>query len=351
MTERLPSLRVSLTLAVASALLLPALFASNAGAHGKEVKITLRCSAPDASAPLERLCEATVVYAGDGEPATDAELRLSAVRPGKDGTVSGVRLSPEGAPGDYAGSVVLPAYGNWLITVEVEKPAEGEVRLEQEVLPPSGVASPASQVEVRLVQSFDLRDVLNLVFLALHLLGAAGVLAVNGAVVLIGKFVEGPSALRLRRSVVRFFAWGAAASFAVLAMSGAYNALYNSPTRSPGLLEPGRIESLPFGDAYLLAFAVKMALAAAMLAGTALLAVRLREAPAWSVLPVAGGTRIESLPGELVQGLEAGVASRGDALPTLGALNLAVGGVILVLVLVMDYLHLLSHASALLERG
>jgi len=350
---RIRSLAIGAGLAVTASFFL----ASPALAHGKEETIKLSCRALQASAPLERTCLATVVATNDGDPVTDGRLTLTAARPGKsDDGLAPVRFSPEAKEGEYVASFTLPAYGTWQFRVEIDKPAEGQVSLEQEILPPSGSDSPVDQVEIQLLRAFDLRDVANIVSLGLHLVGTMVILGANASIFVMAMFIDGPAGMRIRRSAVRFFPWLALASFALLAISGAYNAAYNSPSSSPGLYTPGRVASLPFGDAYVATFALKMVLAGVLVCGTGLLAIALQKTPSWLALPIAGGASLgQSRQTErLVDGrarrsrdADTEATTRGRTIAVIAAANVLDGVAILALVLVMDYLHLLSHAEAL----
>ena len=348
----------ALALGAGLAALATSVLVSPAYAHGKEVTIKLTCGAPQASAPLERTCLATVVAANDGDPVTDARLTLTAARPGKsDDGVAPVGFAPEAREGQYVANLTLPAYGTWQFSVAIEKPAEGQVSLKQEILPPSGTDSPVGQVEIQLLRAFDLRDVTNVVFLGLHLVGTMVVLGANTAIFVLAMFIDGPGGMRIRRSAARLFPLLALASFALLAISGAYNAAYNSPSSSPGLYTPDRVASLPFGDAYLAVFALKMVLAVALLCGTGLLAIALRKTPSWFALPIAGGAtvgqsrdiaRLVEQRSRRSRAVNADNTTRINTIAFVAGANVLDGIAILAVVLVMDYLHLLSHAEALL---
>lgn len=303
--------------------------AAPADAHGKEVEIGVVCRAPDPSVPLERRCEATVVFTTDRDPVTDARLVLRAVRPGKAGAgIDGLELASGGRPGRYAVIFTLPAYGTWETTVDVLFPSEGQVQLVQEVLPPSGAVVSRTEERIRLVVGFDARDAANIGALMLHLLGGVGILAANGAVAL-GALLTDERGSRYRRTVLRLFTPVVAGSIALLAATGAYSARYNAPTRAPGLFGPDAIGRLPFGGAYLVVFAAKMIFAVALLAGTFLLARRLRHDTSWLAVPVSGAA-----------------VARSDGSTRLAAVNLIAGGAVLIVVVVVDYLHLLTHAGA-----
>ncbi len=344
---RTPTLPRFLALGLAAAAVAGAahiLSPAPAQAHGKEVLIELRCAAAQPAMPLDQRCQAVVTAANDGDPVSDARLTLEAVRPEKGDRVAGEAIEPTGEPGHYKGTIRLSAYGTWILSAQVEAPAEGKVELTQEVLPPSGTASPVAQVRARLLISFNGRDIANIAALIAHLLGAITLFAATAAVVIVGLVAQGQHGARQRQRVARAFPWLAGASFAIIAASGFYNAMYNSPTRSPGLLHPGNVASLPYGDAYLVTFGVKMLFAVALTLGTAMLAFQLRRAGSWLVPPVAGGAEAVYRGAASHRSLLAEL--RRDACVSWAATNLLLGGALMMSVIVLDYLHLLSHAGA-----
>lgn len=317
--------------------------AAPAHAHGKEVEVGLACRAPNPSIPLERRCEATVVFTADREPVADAQLVLHAARPGKaDSGITGIQLAPDGPPGQYAATLTLPAYGTWETTVDVLSPGEGQVILSQEVLPPSGPAGPEDEARISLVAGFEARDFANILALVLHLLGSVGILAANGAV-LVGGLLRDVRGTRYRRVVARLLPRVVAGSIAVLAATGAYNALYNAPTRAPGLVRPDAVGGLPFGGAYLAVFAAKMVFALALMVGTGLLARRLRHDTSWLTGQISGAA-VATPP---LATVHTPIALRLDGSARLAAANLIVGGAVLVAVVVVDYLHLLTHGGVI----
>lgn len=315
-----------------------------AQAHGKEVQIDLRCAPLDPRAPLDQICEAVVRYATDAEPVSDARLRLEGIRPGKGDRASGDTVRPSGEPGRYTGTISLGAYGRWVLSATMEAPAEGTVELTQDVLPPSGEASPISEARARLLISFDTRDLANIAALIAHLVGTAAVFGVTAGVLITGVAAHGLRGIKYRGSVARAFPRLAGAAFALIAGSGLYNAVYNSPTRSPGLFHPATVTDLPYGDAYVIAFGVKMLLALALLLGTAALAILLRRQASWLVPEMSGGA--EGAFQEVMVGWSLLSEVRGDVCILLAAFNLFVGGALMINVVVLDYLHLLSHAGA-----
>lgn len=319
--------------------------APSVGAHGKEVEIDLRCAPLDPRTPLDQSCEAVVTYADDGEPVTGAQLRLEGVRPGKGDRATGDPVKSSGEPGHYRGTISLSAYGGWLLSATMEAPAEGTVELRQEVLPPSGAASPVSEAQARLIINFNARDLANIAALVAHLLGTATVFGATAAVLITGVVAHETRGTQYRRSVARAFPLLAGAGFVLVAASGLYNAAYNSPTRSPGLFHPATVADLPYGNAYVIAFGVKMALVLALLLGTAALASQLRRRASSLMPQMSGGS--EAAFQEISSGPSLLAEVRGDACLFLAAFNLLIGGAVMINVIVLDYLHLLSHAGAL----
>ncbi len=319
-----------------------ALFAE---AHGKDAEVRLTCPAVDLAAPLTRRCQAAVLYATDRDPLSDARLVLNAMRSGSRAgqEIASVPLLPTGQPGRYAATVTLPAYGTWAFAVQVTAPAEGHVQVEEHILPPWGQSVPAQDARARLLLRFGFRDAINIAALAVHLLGTAGLFAANGAVFAAGLLqVSDP---QYRQRVARLFPWAAGGSFILLGASGVYNAVYNAPARSPGLLHPGTLAGLPFGSAYLIAFAAKMVLVAALFVGTSLLAARFRRG-LWRS-PRAASVLVT--PQEPIGAGSAQPVQREASL-TLAATNLLAESAVLLTAAVAGYLHLLTHAGAFLQR-
>lgn len=297
-------------------------------AHGKEVDVRLSCAPADPQVPLAQSCEAVVTFASDGDPVKDAHLALRAVRVDRGEEVR-ASVQPSAQPGHYVGVLVLPAYGLWQISVEVSAPAEGHVELVRQVLPPAAQSGLPSQARAQLLIRFRGRDVANIIALILHLAGALLLLAAPGVVIVGGLLVSSSEAGAFWGRMRTAFPVASVGAFALIALSGLYNAAYNAPTRAPGLFTPSVIAGLPYGRAYLVAFAMKNLLAVALAIGTFRLALMIRRAP---VATFDGGAR----------------PAHVDRRVRLGLVNLAIGGLLIITVIVVDYLHLLSHASVLL---
>lgn len=261
---------------------LPLFLPASANAHGRELRVTLAAEGPAAREPLERRYRATVTY-GDGDPASGLGVWVAARRQGGDPAAGPQRLSAAGAPGSYAGTLTLPQYGHWQLTVRVEGGADGPVEgvavLEEEVLPaapePAGAQENAAIARLRI--GFGARDVLNLAALIVHLVGTVlwlgAVTVVLGAAHVATHGTPGPLLAVARR----WFGPAAGGGLALLAASGAYNAIYNVPSRAPGLFVPAMTLRLPFGGVYLALFAAKLVLVAAIVVLTAWLGLLLRR--------------------------------------------------------------------------
>ncbi len=329
----------------ALALALALVGVSGANAHDTDVQGQLVCTPASPSDPLVLECQATAVYAGDEDPVLDARVDLGAMRPLDGNRVTGQRLLPTGEAGHYSGRLALPAYGTWVIAATVAGPAEGVIELSKEVLPPSGAQSGVSSARARLIATLGVADVFNIGALLAHLAGTALLFAATGAVLGAHFLGQSEPAQAYRRRVARLFPWAAGASFAVLAVSGLYNAINNAPIRSPGLLRPDILAGLPFGPLYLGVFVFKLTLGVVLAIGTVVLAIRLRRSIAW-VTPT-GTPDAEAIAARAsAAGARSSVAaSRVDSCVALAAANLVIGALLVASAVVAEYLHLLAHAS------
>lgn len=309
-------------------------------AHGREVNIGVSCMTPDPARPLSKVCTAVVAYV-DGDPVTDATLSLTASREDGDRRAFGpVSFQPAGGAGVYTAAFEYPAYGKWLARVQVTEPGEGQVELREEVLPPlpGSIGAPAAAARVRIVLDFDARELTNILVRAVHLGAAAVWFAVSVLVLASSLFLAGPERGRVLRSLARWFPWVTGGSFLLLALTGWYSAVYNVPARPPGLFDPDLIGSLPFGSAYLTAFLAKMGLAAGMVFTAAALAFEMRRAYGLPIPPVAGAAlAAATLPARRVE----------RRVVVLSALNVSLGILAFVDVVVLGYLHILTHIGGI----
>lgn len=310
-------------------------------AHGKEITIEVSALTPDPQQPRTKLYRALVTYSDDKEPVIGAEIYLAGQRRAANEVIDPIRLAPLNAPGLYAAQVTYPRYGNWEMKLEAKGPGQGRLSFVDEVLPRPLVEEIQSAGEegqssvFTLSLSFDWRDVVNLVMRWVHSLAAVGWFGLSGLIVAaFGLLQGGPRARFLGRLSTLFPL--AVASLALLAGTGIYNAIYNSPLRPPGVFSLEVMELLPYGTAYLVVVGLK-AFTVILGAGLALrLAKGLKMAAA---LPGAGNP----------EALEAGdtMAIRHLRLLPLAAANLALGLAMLLGVAVMAYLHNLSHLAVL----
>ncbi len=144
------------------------------------------------------------------------------------------------------------------------------------------------------------------------------------------------------RSLAGWFPWLAGASFVALALTGWYNAVYNVPIRPPGLFDPELMGRLPFGSAYLMAFLAKMSLTALMVLVAGALAITLRRTISEPLRPViASGATPDALLSRRVRW----------SVVVLSGLNVLLGTLVFVAVVVLGYLHILTHIGGLSGAG
>jgi hypothetical protein len=308
--------------------------------HGREVNIGVSCVALDPARPLSKVCTAVVAYL-DGDPVADAKLSLTASR--EDGArraFGPVAFQPGGEAGVYTAAFDYPAYGKWLATVRVAEPGEGGADLREEVLPPLPGAinsSATNAARVRIVLDLDAREVTSVVVRGVHLFAAMAWFALSALVLAASLALSGSQRERHMRSLARIFPWAAGGSLLAVALTGWYNATYNAPTRPPGLFDPASIGRLSFGEAYLFAFLVKMVLSAAILAVSVGLAVALRRAYTPALPPRIAGGAAHALAARGVERLVVG----------LSVVNIVMGLLVFAVVVVIGYLHILTHIGGL----
>lgn len=309
-----------------------------AWAHGKEVSIGVSCSAPSAARPLTRACTAVLTYA-DGDPVRDAELRLTALREGRSDSPVTASFTPLAQPGTYSAIVAFPAYGRWRMRFVLAGSDRGAAELIDEILPPAPGASSEIRARLQVVTAFGAADMRNLALRIVHMLAAVAWFGLSAVVLAVARISPPQRRWRLLRRVAGIFPWAAGAAFAALAVSGALSAAYNAPTRAPGLYSPASIARLPFGEAYLAAFLAKMVLAVGTIVGTVALGVLLRRHRTVPV-PVSGASIAVS---------ERQATALPDRIPKtlarLAAVNLVMDVLLLVDLVVLGYLHVISHVG------
>lgn len=335
-TKRSGSRRALAVAFVVGALLVLAV--PSAKAHGKEVSIGVTCSALSAARPLTKACTAVLTYA-DGDPVRDAQLRLTALRDGRSEPPVTASFTPLAEPGTYSAIVSYPAYGRWRMRFVLAGSDRGAAELVDEILPPVPGASSKIRARLQVVTSFGAADMRNLALRIVHMLAAVAWFGLLAGVLAVARLSSPQRRSRLLRRAAGVFPWAAGATLALLAVSGALSAAYNAPTRAPGLFSPGSVARLPFGEAYLAAFLAKMILAAGTIVGTVALGLLLRRARAAPV-PVSGGAIAAADRREVAL-----VGRTPRALARLAAANLLTGVLLLVDVVVLGYLHVISHVG------
>lgn len=313
---------------------LVSLFANAAQAHGKEINMGVTCTTPDPARPLTKLCTATLNYL-DGEPVLRGRLVMTADREGGP-TLAPVPFKPLDENGVYSLAVTFPAYGRWRMIFEVAEPGQGTAQVQETLLPPLPGTAPELRAQLQVVLQFGPADVRHLAIRIVHFLAAASWFALVFLVLVLSVLFAPEQRWRPMGRVSRVFPLAAGGSLFIIATSGIYNARYNVPARPPGLFAPGILAELPFGRAYLGAFLVKMGLMLAIVGATAALGFALR--------------RVYSQPASTRGGMTAVYREVADD-PTdrpvrwLAALNLLLGLLIFADVVVLGYLHIISHVG------
>lgn len=310
--------------------------AAPATAHGKGVNIAVTCMAPDPGRPLTKVCTAFLKYV-DGDPVSRANFHLTATREGRaEPDVGPVAFRPLEQEGLYSATITLPAYGRWRMRFRVQAPNRGEAELREELLPPRPGATPEIRAQLQIVFNFGLADVRNIAVRAIHLLAAMLWFASVALVLVLSRLAVSQQQWPFLRRAATAFPWAAGGGLLLLAVTGIYIARYNAPIRPPGLFAPQFLARLPFGQAYLAAFFLKMSLMLAIVVMTAVLALALRKAYLRPVSILAGGAYSSGLPRLAPE----------RRVMWLAALNLMFGVFIFADVVVLAYLHIISHVAA-----
>lgn len=321
-------------LAVSTVLLALLLSAGGVEAHGNAVNIALACVTPDPARPLIKVCTAFLKYS-DGDPVAGAQFQVTAQREGaSQAALAPVIFRPLDREGAYSATLAFPAYGRWRMRFQVREPGSGEAELLDEILPPLPGAAPEVRARLQVIFTFGLADARNLAVRIIHFVASAAWFALVSLVFVLSLLLTPEQRWRPLGRVAQVFPWAGGGSLLLIATSGMYNALYNVPTRVPGLFAPQSLAALPFGKAYLAAFFVKMGLMVAILVATTALALMLRRVygrPA----PVGGA------------GDGLGVSRTDPERPVrmLAAFNVLLGLLIFANVVVLGYLHIISHVG------
>ncbi len=302
-------------------------------AHGNVVNIALTCVASDSARPLAKICTAFLRYA-DGDPVLDAKFQLTARREGKlEPALGPVAFAPMDREGVYSARVTFPAYGHWRMKFQVISPGSGETEIVESLLPPAPGSVSGVPAQLQVTFQFGLADVRNIGLRVMHLLGAAGWFSSIVVVLVLLRLPGSQDRVQLLGRTAAIFPRAAGGSLLLLTITGLVSAIYNVPTRPPGLYEPANITRLPFGAAYLAVFQVKMLLTLVMLAATLALGIGLHRSY-----------------GRLVRTSTERSDEDGGSITTplvrLATVNLLVGFAIFACVVVLGYMHVISHVAA-----
>lgn len=303
-------------------------------AHGGAVNVRVSCEASDPLRSLTTHCTALLNYL-DGDPVLRARLVMTAEREG------GPALAPMpfqrgNARGVYVLMVTFPAYGRWRMRFDVLEPGRGGARLDANLLPPVPGSVPQLQARLRLVVRFGPADVRYIAVRTVHLLAAIAWFALTALVLVLWRATAPEHRQRVLHPVARLLPWAAGISLLLLAASGAYTARNNAPAPVPGIFDPRALAALPFGGAYLAVFLVKMVLTLGIVVGTMALAVALRRAY---------GRPIADVSDAAINGAS-GKSRVERTVVWLAGANLFLGMLAFVSVVVLGYLHVITHLGA-----
>ncbi len=317
------------------------LLAEPVSAHGKQVDIAVTSLTPDPEQPLIRLYRARATYAIDGDPVEGATVVLTARR--ADGTSAfpaQMLTEIEDGNGLYVGEVVFERFGAWELHLTVQtvlNQGEGSVTFTDDIRPesltPGQEAARQAEGErvarLQILFRFDWwPDIVTIIMRILHSLAGLAYFVLTGLVLGLAWFGVPSRYPDSPHHLGRIFLPVAATSLSLLLVAGLYSAAFDAPLAFPGIYDIGAMRRIPYGDAYLLTFLVKLVL----FGGLVVLAFRIhRTLRRWtaSAFPSADDPIVAVL--------------RRTTL-----LNAAAGVAVVVDVAVLVYLHYLSHLGAFL---
>ncbi len=318
-----------------------ALLAEPVAAHGKQTDIAVTSFTPDPDQPLRRLYRVRVTYAIDGDPVEGATVVLTALRAdGASGFPAQMLTGIGGRDGLYVGEVVFERFGAWEmhLTARAELgQGEGTATFNDDIRPES--LSPdqeaAQQAESERVARLQLSfrfdwwpDVVTIAMRIVHSLAGLAYFLVTGLALGLAWFGIPSRYPDLPSRLGRVFLPAAAASLGVLLLAGLYSAAFDAPVAFPGIYDVAAIRRIPYGDAYLVVFLIKVVL----FGGLVRLAFRIhRTLHLWTE------DHVTSADEPIVA-----------ALQRTTLLNAAAGVAVVVDVAVLVYLHYLSHVGAFL---
>lgn len=307
-------------------------------AHGKQIDVTVATLLPDPDQPLLRLVRARATYAGDGEPVNGATVVLTSVRSdGTPGFPEQVLTQVGDDGGLYVGEVVFERFGTWKMHLTVQAAldqGEGSVTFSADVR--TGPSNPdveaAQKAESERVARLQLQfgfnwwpDIVTITMRIVHSLAGLAYFVVTGLVLGLAWFGIPSRYPDFPRRLGRVFRPVAATSLGVLLLAGLYSAAFDAPVAFPGIYDVVRMRRLPLGDAYVVAFLIKVVLFVGLIVQASRIHRTLRQ---WVDSPGSAAPAVV-------------IAS----LRRTTLVNAAAGVVVVVDVAVLIYLHYLSHLS------
>lgn len=341
--RRIGRAAILIAVALAALLLWQMVAAQPASAHGKDLDIAVTPLIPDPDQPLLRLYRVQVVFANDREPVEGASVLLTARRDDGTSALPARALTEvDGGHGLYVGEIEFVRFGVWVMDLSVEAElgqGEGSVTFTNDIRP--GALSPDREAALRdeaervikLQLSFGFGwwpDVVNIAMRILHSFAGLTYFLVAGLALMLAWFGIPSRRPDLPHRLGRLFLPAAVASLALLLGAGLYSAAFDAPITSPGIYDISTMRRIPYGEAYLAAFFVKVALFLVL----AVLAVRIHRAlRAWNASQTTRG-----------DGAAVAVLRRETLL------NAAVGVAVIADVAVLIYLHYISHLGVFLPE-
>lgn len=343
-TRRFKSVALFVVAAVAALVVWGTIGTEPASAHGKDLDIAVIPLVPDPERPLLRLYRVEVVYLNDREPVEQATVVLRAEQgEGSDTPSAPVELTEvDGEPGIYVGELTFTRFGTWRMQLSVVANlglGDGTVSFENEIRPgslnPEQEAALREEAErvIRLQLSFGFDwwpDVVNIVMRVVHSLAGLSYFMLTAVAFGMAWFGVPPGPIDVPGLLKRVFLPVAALSLAALLGAGLYSAAFDAPITSPGIYDVERMRQIPYGEAYLVAFFLKVVGFVVLVA----LALRIH-------IVIMRWTR---------QGAEPSGATVADLRRATMA-NAAVGLAIVADVAVVVYLHYVSHLGVFIPEA
>ena len=235
------------------------------------------------------------------------------------------------------GETVYTRFGLWEVDLRVTAAlgqGDGRVTFTDNIRP--GALNPSEEAALRgeaervinlqLFFGFDWwPDIVNIIMRIVHSLAGLTLFVAAGLAFSVAWIGVPSNRRRLPNRLKRAFLPVAALSLAVLLGAGLYSAAFDAPIASQGIYDISAMHRIPYGDTYLAAFFIKVALFLLL----AIFAVRIHQSlAAWNVEQT---------------GAQAITALRRETL-----LNAAVGVIVVADVAVLIYLHYISHLGVFL---